>query len=70
MMGLLGADPAHWFRAKAGDGDSDAIEALVAARTAARAARNWAEADRLRDQLNAAGVEVLDGAGGSSWRRR
>lgn len=72
LMGLLTSDPAAWFRgvrAKS-DEDSAAIEALVAARNAARAARDWAEADRLRDALAAAGVEVLDGAGGSSWRRR
>jgi cysteinyl-tRNA synthetase len=45
------------------------IDALVAARTAARAARDFAEADRLRGELTARGVEIMDGAGGSTWRR-
>ena len=56
--------------AKAGDGDLDEHErALLAARDEARAARDWARADALRDELAAAGIEVADGAGGSTWRR-
>jgi cysteinyl-tRNA synthetase len=52
----------------AGDGDS-AIAQLVAARTAARAARNWAESDRIRDALAAQGIVLEDGPGGTAWRR-
>jgi cysteinyl-tRNA synthetase len=67
LMGLLQTDPDQWFR---GDEDEAAgIDALVAARTAARAARNWAEADRIRGELTARGIEIMDGAGGSTWRR-
>jgi cysteinyl-tRNA synthetase len=45
------------------------IEARVAARTAARAARNWAESDRIRDELLAEGIVLEDGPGGTTWRR-
>jgi cysteinyl-tRNA synthetase len=67
LLGLLQANPKDWFGA--GDADAEEIDALVAARVAARAAKNWAEADRLRAVLAERGVEVMDGAGGSSWRR-
>jgi cysteinyl-tRNA synthetase len=45
------------------------IEALLAARTAARTARQWAESDRLRDELAARGVVVEDTRDGQRWRR-
>jgi cysteinyl-tRNA synthetase len=44
------------------------LEALLAARNAARAAKNWAEADRLRAAIQAAGFQVLDGPEGSQLR--
>lgn len=67
LLGLLQANPKDWFGA--GDADAAEIDALVAARVAARAAKDWAEADRLRAALAERGVEVMDGAGGSTWRR-
>jgi len=45
------------------------IDALVAARSEARASRDFAAADRIRDQLSEAGVVVEDAAGGSRWKR-
>jgi cysteinyl-tRNA synthetase len=45
------------------------IEAAIAARLAARKAKNWAEADRIRDDLKAKGIILEDGAGGTTWRR-
>lgn len=66
LLGVLGQTPKAWFQ---GSGDEAEIEGLVAARAQARAAKNWAEADRLRGVLTEKGVEVLDGAGGSTWRR-
>jgi cysteinyl-tRNA synthetase len=49
----------------------DAVQALVDARAAARVAKNWAESDRLRDELAAAGVLVEDKPGGkATWRRK
>jgi cysteinyl-tRNA synthetase len=54
----------------AGAGDDDAeIDALVAARTAARAAKDFAEADRVRDELAARGVTLEDTADGTIWHR-
>jgi cysteinyl-tRNA synthetase len=54
-----------------GTGLSDAeIEARIAARSAARRAKNWAESDRIRDELSAAGVVLEDTPGGkTTWRR-
>jgi len=49
-------------------GDSE-IDALVAARDAARAGRDFAEADRIRDELKARGVILEDGAAGTTWHR-
>jgi cysteinyl-tRNA synthetase len=49
--------------------DAD-IEALIAARNAARKARNFAESDRIRDELLAKGIILEDGAGGTRWRRK
>ncbi len=47
--------------------DANEIEALIAAREAARAEKNWAEADRIRDELAARGVVLKDGPEGTSW---
>ena len=45
------------------------IDALVAARTEAKKARNFAEADRIRDELKARGIEIMDTPQGSKWRK-
>ena len=45
------------------------IDALVAARTDAKRAKNFAEADRIRDQLKAMGVEIIDTPQGAKWRK-
>jgi len=72
LLGLLEQAPEDWFRwqPKAASGLTDAeIEALVADRRAARAAKNFAEADRIRDQLVAAGVALEDKPDRTLWRR-
>ena len=52
------------------DGEADAeITALVVARDAARAAKDWAEADRLRDELQTRGIVLEDTPSGTAWRR-
>ena len=45
------------------------IDALVAARTQAKKEKNFAEADRIRDQLKAMGVEIIDTLQGAKWRK-
>jgi cysteinyl-tRNA synthetase len=45
----------------------DEIESLIAARNAARAAKNWAESDRIRDELAAMGIKLTDSKEGTSW---
>ncbi|MEO1641904.1 MAG: cysteine--tRNA ligase [Pseudomonadota bacterium] len=68
LLGLLQKTPAQWEQG--GDSDENAaIDALVEARNAARANKDWAEADRIRDELKAKGVEIMDGACGATWRR-
>ena len=52
----------------AGDDDAE-IDALVAARTEARGTKDFAEADRLRDELTARGIVVEDTPNGPVWRR-
>lgn len=53
-----------------GDELSDAaVEDLIAQRQAARASKNWAEADRLRDELQNHGITLIDQAGGTRWHR-
>ncbi len=74
MLGLLTHDPATWFQGAAGDDAEDglgahAIDDLLIQRQAARRAKDFAEADRIRDELTAAGVVIEDGPGGSTWRR-
>ena len=51
-----------------GEGDAD-IDALVLARYEAKKAKNYAEADRIRDELKAQGIEVTDVRGGAVWKR-
>jgi len=72
VLGFLGLAPEAWFRAGAQAGaTSDAeIDARIAARLAARKAKQWAESDRIRDELAAAGVILEDKPGGvTTWRR-
>ena len=50
-------------------GDDGAIEALIQARTAAKAAKDWAKADQIRDQLKDMGIEIKDTPNGVQWKR-
>ncbi len=69
LLGLLEADPEAWFTATADGIDAADVGARIAARNAARKARNFAEADRIRDELTANGILLEDGPSGTTWRR-
>lgn len=71
VLGLLQTDPEAYFKSDAGgSGLSDAdIEARIQARIEARKAKNWAESDRIRDELKAQGIILEDSAAGTTWRR-
>ena len=53
-------DPDGTIRVEAGDGGASHIEDMIKARLAARKAKNWAEADRIRDELSAMGIALKD----------
>lgn len=74
LLGLLQLDPEDWFKwqpeGTAGEGLSDAdIDGLIEARNQARADKDFARADEIRDELAAAGILLEDGAGGTAWKR-
>jgi cysteinyl-tRNA synthetase len=73
VLGLLQRAPDDFLQGGqkgAGEGIStDAIEALITKRLEARANKDWAESDRIRDELAALGIVLEDGAGGTTWRR-
>jgi len=71
VLGILQEDPEVHLRGEENTRGlrDDEIEVLIQQRAEARQTRNWAEADRIRDELQAAGVTLEDGAGGTRWRR-
>ncbi|UOO81817.1 cysteine--tRNA ligase [Uruburuella testudinis] len=70
IIGLLQREPTEFLQSGVSDGLSgEEIETLIAQRKQARADKNWAESDRIRDLLNAENIILEDGAGGTTWRR-
>lgn len=70
LLGVLQSDPADWLKGDASDALTVEVEALIEQRAAARAAKDWPEADRIRDRLAELNVEVMDGPEGARWRLR
>jgi cysteinyl-tRNA synthetase len=69
-LGLLQRDPQAFLQAGPGSAPSDKdIQQKIEARLAARRNKNYAEADRIRKELEAAGVILEDGPKGTTWRR-
>ncbi|MGO9445787.1 MAG: cysteine--tRNA ligase [Thiobacillaceae bacterium] len=72
VLGLLQNDPSAFLRRRFGGPtgpDDQAVEALILARAAAKAARRFSDADRIRDELKAAGIILEDSPQGTTWRR-
>jgi cysteinyl-tRNA synthetase len=76
VLGLFSSPPAAWLEKQkhAGLGETglsaEAIEELISARQAARANRDFARSDQIRDELAAKGILLLDSAQGTTWKRK
>ncbi|WP_020558436.1 cysteine--tRNA ligase [Thiofilum flexile] len=70
VLGLLNSDSETWFKGDSKGGFADsAIEALIQQRNEARATKQWAESDRIRDELKAQGILLEDKSGVTTWKR-
>ena len=68
LLGLLWQDPEVWFKGDAG-GDDAEIEKLIAARAEAKKNKDWAAADKIRNDLKEKGIVLEDGPNGTTWKR-
>ncbi|GGK05861.1 cysteine--tRNA ligase [Pseudomonas matsuisoli] len=69
VLGILQLSSETFLQSGAGARvDATKVESLIEARLRARSEKNWAESDRLRDELTAMGVVLEDGKGGTTWR--
>lgn len=69
VLGLLQADAQSYLQGDAGDLDTAAIEAKIAQRQAAKAAKDYAGADAIRQELLAQGIALKDSAQGTTWTK-
>ncbi len=70
LLGIYQHNPDDWFAWKPADADIDdaVVQSLVEGRAAAKKAKNFAESDRIRDELKAMGIALEDGPQGTTWR--
>jgi cysteinyl-tRNA synthetase len=68
LLGLLQQDPESWFKRGSERVDAARVDGLIEARRAARASRDFARADAIRDELAAMGVAIEDGPQGTRWK--
>ena len=69
VLGLLQEDPQGFLQAGISDLDESAIQAQITARATAKAAKNFAEADRIRQELTGMGIVLKDSPTGTKWER-
>ncbi|AOU42951.1 cysteine--tRNA ligase [Legionella pneumophila serogroup 1] len=69
ILGFLQKDPESFLQSGLAEEEKLVIEQLIAERLQARAERNWAKADQIRSDLLSKGIELEDGATGTTWRR-
>ena len=68
VLGVIQSDPEAFLQSGASV-DLAKIERLIAARNAARKEKNWAEADRIRQELTRMAIVIEDGPAGTTWKR-
>ena len=68
LVGFLQQDPEAWFQSGSDSVDAAKVEALIEERNAARAGKDFARADAIRDELSAMGVSIEDGPEGTTWK--
>ncbi|HEX5353152.1 MAG TPA: cysteine--tRNA ligase [Rhodanobacteraceae bacterium] len=68
LLGLLQQAPEAWFKRGSEHMDAVRVEGLIEARNSARASRDFARADAIRDELAAMGVAIEDGPQGTRWK--
>jgi cysteinyl-tRNA synthetase len=69
LLGIAQGDVEAWFSGSGGEMSADEIEALIDKRNKARADKDFATADAVRDELAAAGITIEDGPSATRWRR-
>ncbi len=69
VLGLLQDDPQRFLQAGSNDLDESVIQAQISSRATAKAAKNFAEADRIRQELTAMGIVLKDSPTGTTWER-
>ncbi len=69
LIGILQNNPEEWLGYDSGADETSEIDALLAERTKAKAEKNFARADEIRDQLAAQGIEIIDTPEGPKWKR-
>ena len=68
LLGILWQDPEKWFKGEATD-ETARIEALIAERAAAKKNKDYALADKIRNDLKAEGILLEDGPQGTTWKK-
>ena len=69
LLGLLYQNPEEWFKGEADDSETQEIEALITQRTEAKKSKNFALADKIRDNLKARNIILEDSPAGTTWKR-